>query len=204
VPSEKTTLLHFDPSAAPGWTVYRVQTRSSGYHVAIGMFCGRKLGVIRGRSARAAQAGEAPIQEGDGAPLVGDDSLFEVAPEMWVGKSLRIGAIVTSPVVAVALETDVTMVHAITGALSPSSSPTSSRDGERVARTSSAPPAPSAEAIELSRITQYAEVAAWCLRRLDEDEGGLRFAMHDATSGMRIHDALTECAQLLRALSRKL
>lgn len=197
--SEKTTLLHFDPSAAPGWTVYRVQTRSSGYHVALGTFCGRKLGVIRGRSGR---AGESPIQEGDGAPLVGDDSLFELAPEMWVGKSLRIGAIVTSPVVAVALETDVTMVHAITGALSPS--PVSSRDGERAARTSSAPPPPSAEAIELSRITHYAEVAAWCLRRLDEDEGGLRFAMHDATSSMRIHDALTECAQLLRALSRRL
>lgn len=198
--TDKTTLLRLDPSSAPGWTVFRVQTRSSGYHVAIGTFCGRRLGVIRGR------AGDAPVQEGDGAPLVGDHSLFELAPEAWVGKSLRIGAMVTSPVVAVALETDVTMVHTITGSLSPSSPSTApSADGERATRASTVPPgvAATSVAIELQRVTHHAEVAAWCLRRLEEDEGGLRFAMGDAPSRARIHDALTECAQLLNVLAKR-
>lgn len=181
--------------------VFRVDTRASTYHVAIGIVGGRLLACLRGDS-----PGKL-IREADGAPLVGDASLFETAPGDWIGKALRLGAVVTSPVYSVVAENDDLTVREVIATfvereLTPSDAP---------ARGSAPPPTHrpptsalrSGSATVAQRVVQHAEVAAWCLRRLNETEDGMQAVLAEPEARARMHDALADCAILLRQLTRR-
>lgn len=180
--------------------VLRVDTRASTYHVAIGIVSGRLLACLRGDSPGRL------VREADGAPLIGDASLFETSPGDWIGKPLRIGAVVTSPVCSVVAEEDELTVREVVATfvereLTPSDAP--ARDA--MPPSTHRPPSSalrSGSATVAQRVVQHAEVAAWCLRRLHETEDGMQAARAEPEARARMHDALEDCAILLRQLTR--
>ncbi len=97
----------FFSTSDPAWTVYRVQTQASVYHVAV--FKGderrRRCVTLRGDTVGEAQ---------DSDPRINDASLFDVPVTAWVGKSLEVGLVTTSPVQVVEVERDVAIVRALT------------------------------------------------------------------------------------------
>jgi hypothetical protein len=96
------TRTFFGDLRALAVTVYRVQTESSIYHVAFHEERGRKYVVVRGQ----AGTDREHVVVRDSDPRIGDDSLFEVAPDDWVGKPLEIATMRTSNVVSVYREGD--------------------------------------------------------------------------------------------------
>ena len=95
----------------PGWTIYRITTESTSYHLSIyAGGKGRSVAVLHGTSR------DRPIDEADRAPLVGDRSLFYTDPSSWVGDSLELGNVTTSAIVGVERETNAMVVRAVTHA----------------------------------------------------------------------------------------
>ena len=92
------------------WRVYRVETQSSVYTV--GLYEGeagrRPCAVLHGTSHGT------PIAAQDSSPLVGERSLFDVAPSEWVGYSIEIGTVTTSSVRRVEVEDDEQKIQAVT------------------------------------------------------------------------------------------
>lgn len=82
--------------------VYRVQTESSVYHVAMHEERGRKYVVVRGQ----AGTDREHVVVRDSDPRIGDASLFDVLPQDWVGQPLEIATMKTSNVVSVYREGD--------------------------------------------------------------------------------------------------
>jgi hypothetical protein len=104
---EKTVVIGFNRVS---WRIYRVETQSSVY--TLGLYEGdggrRPCAVLRGIS-----QGKL-IDAQDSAPLVGNTSLFTVAPSDWVGQSLEIGTVKTSSVRRVEVEDDEEKIRAVT------------------------------------------------------------------------------------------
>jgi hypothetical protein len=174
--------------------VFRVETRASTYHVAMGVLGGRPVAVLHGHSKGAV------VREADGAPLIGDASLFDAAPAEWLDKPLRIGAVVTSPVASVAHECDPETTRDVTAFFTCGGSVDAPGERWSCVPPAAARPSPSSA---VQRIVQHAEVAAWCLRRLDESTDGVVAVLADPEARARLHDALDGCSALLKKLAQK-
>jgi hypothetical protein len=125
--SDKTTVFSISEF---GWTVYRIRTASSRYHLALFLGDGssrRKCGVLRGLSEGLGKA----IDIQDSAPLVGGRSIYDVPPREWVGSVLEIGTATTSPIREVEKEDDRAIVTSITSSLVRAGSEPSTRVKER-------------------------------------------------------------------------
>ena len=97
--------------AEPGWTVYRVRTQSSSYHLSLyDGSNGRPIAVLHGNSQGRT------IEQSDSAPLVGGRLIFGIAPDAWVGQSLEMGRVKTSEILSVELEGNPLLVRAMTAA----------------------------------------------------------------------------------------
>jgi hypothetical protein len=95
----------------PGWTVYRIKTESSSYHLSVYDGAkGRPVAVLRGIS------GDRTIDQADSAPLVGGSMLFGIDPTAWVGHALEMGRVKTSAILTVERENNPLIVLAITAA----------------------------------------------------------------------------------------
>jgi hypothetical protein len=96
------TKTHFGDLRAQAVDVYRVQTEASVYFVAIHEERGRKYVVVRGQ--QGSDRENVVVRDSD--PRIGDQSLFDVAPERWVGQVLEAATMRTSPITAVYREGD--------------------------------------------------------------------------------------------------
>ncbi|HET6148620.1 MAG TPA: hypothetical protein VFH68_13885 [Polyangia bacterium] len=97
--------------SAPGWTIHRITTEFSNYHLSIySGGRGRSVAALRGNS------GDRAIDQADSAPLVGGHLLFDTDPASWVGHSLELGTVRTSAIVAVEPETSDIVVQEVTEA----------------------------------------------------------------------------------------
>lgn len=185
--SDKTVCVSIgELTRAQGWSVYRVRTSSSTYHVATAPPQARRFAVLRGYSVGAGRM----IDVRDSDPQVGDESLFDVAPTDWSGKALAFGTTVTSPVVEATPETDATIVTVVTSALVPTTEPAPASERHRAAYPED--------------WIEHAETAAAVLRQLYHRKGLLddiqrRPALHE-----RFNVALADCALQLRAIGGKL
>lgn len=180
-----------DIKKTEGWSVYRVRTVSSTYHVALGpLERGKRFAILRGYSAGAGRL----IDVRDSAPQVGDESLFDVPPEKWVGKKLSFGTATTSAVVEAMLETGEQIITSIIQTLGPQA-----REVERPAP----PPEPERAAYPENWV-ENAETAAEILRRIYQRRGLLDDIRKRPALSERLNVALGECALMLRAIAGKL
>jgi hypothetical protein len=95
--------------------VYRVTTESSVYILGFHEQRGRNFVVVRGLPGTDRE--HVVLRDSD--PRIGQSSMFELSPEMWVGKLMEIATMTSSEVTAVAVETDRAAV-ALVGGDSPS------------------------------------------------------------------------------------
>lgn len=96
------TRTHFGDLRAQAIQVYRVQTESSVYHLAIHEEHGKKTVILRGQ----AGSDRENVVVRDSDPRIGDRSLFDVPPAQWVGQVLEVATMTTSPIVSVHREGD--------------------------------------------------------------------------------------------------
>ncbi|MBV8763126.1 MAG: hypothetical protein JO257_37920 [Deltaproteobacteria bacterium] len=96
------TRTHFGDLRAQAIHVYRVQTESSVYHLAIHEEHGKKTCIVRGQAGSDRE--NVVIRDSD--PRIGDRSLFDVPPVEWVGKILEVATMRTSPITFVHREGD--------------------------------------------------------------------------------------------------
>ena len=96
------TRTHFGDLRAHAIQVYRVQTESSVYHVAIHEEHGKKTVIVRGQAGTDRE--NVVIRDSD--PRIGDRSLFDVPPVEWVGNVLEVATMTTSPIISVYREGD--------------------------------------------------------------------------------------------------
>lgn len=82
--------------------VYRVRTQASVYLVGVHEEHGRRFVIVRGEPGTDRE--HVVVRDSD--PRVGDRSLFDVPVSEWVGKSLEVATMVSSTIVAVALENE--------------------------------------------------------------------------------------------------
>ena len=82
--------------------VYRVRTQSSMYILGIHEVRGRKFVIVRGEPG----SDREHVVVRDSDPRIGEQSLFEVPPEQWIGKSLEVATMTSSQIVAVDVEKD--------------------------------------------------------------------------------------------------
>lgn len=176
----------------PGWKVYRVQTSSSTYHVAMGSLEGRRMAILRGYSVGAGRL----VDIRDSGPQAGGESLFDVDPERWVGRKLSFSTTTTSPVVEIAPETDEKIITVVTSALAPAP-PSSPAPQAPAAPEYVRPPYP-------EDWVERAEYAAECLRRLYQRRGALEDIQKQQPLSERLNVAVGECALMLRAIAGKL
>ena len=97
----------------PGWTVYRIATERSSYHLSV--YDGaraRPVAVLLGCS------GDRRIEQTDSAPLVGGRLLFGLDHMAWVDHPLEMGSVKTSPIVRVEREISAIVIRAIIDAAS--------------------------------------------------------------------------------------
>jgi hypothetical protein len=99
------------PATTPSWTVYRIETASSVYHLGVYPEAGRRRVVLRSVT----RPGGQPIDVESSDPRVEGFSLFEVPCAAWIGRRLEIGTVTTSPVRSVAVADDGTARTALTG-----------------------------------------------------------------------------------------
>jgi hypothetical protein len=139
------------------WKVYRVRTQGSIYHLGI---CGGRDGLRRCAVLRSASKGDVT----DCAPLIAGQSLFDVAPDGWVGGCLEIGTTKTSPVLGVDVEEDISIVRSITNSgvkmvmITPHASPPHPQQRDQSVVTSRRPAYP-------EDYVERAEAAASYLRK---------------------------------------
>jgi hypothetical protein len=89
--------------------VYRVTTQASIYIIGFHELHGRKYVIARGAPGTDREA----VVVRDSDPRVGEHSLFEVPPQDWVGKSLEIATMTSSPVTGVVQERDPVAIAAV-------------------------------------------------------------------------------------------
>ena len=89
--------------------VYRVTTQASIYIIGFHELHGRKYVIARGAPGTDREA----VVVRDSDPRVGEFSLFEVPPQDWVGKSLEIATMTSSPVTGVVQERDPVAIAAV-------------------------------------------------------------------------------------------
>ncbi len=171
-----------DFTRAHGWRAFRVRTVSSTYHVAIGDSGGERLAILRGYSVGAGRL----VDVQDSAPTIGDERLFDVAPNEWVGKALSFGTTTTSAVVEATPEPDAAIVTAVTAALTLASRP--------------AQPANERAPYPQDWIERV-EIAAECLRHVYRRPGLLSDIARNETLLARLNVALGECVLLVRAIA---
>jgi hypothetical protein len=132
-----TTVLNMPrrtEAASAEWSVYRVRTRGSTYTIGIHQGGGRPFALLT--NARFA-TGAASLREGqDSAPLSGDRPLLSVHYREWIGRTLSVGMITTSPVVSVDPETDNAIITEVT-----SVSPRTAGAAAALPAANAAPPA---------------------------------------------------------------
>lgn len=185
--SDKTVCVSIgELTRAQGWSVHRVRTSSSTYHVAIAPSQLHRFAVLRGYSVGAGRL----IDVRDSDPLIGGEPLFDVPPAAWSGKPLAFGTTVTSAVVEAATETDATIVTIVTSALMPVSQPARAFEHER-------PPYP-------EDWIERAEIAAECLRHLLRRRGLLDDIQRRPELLARLNVALGECALVVRAIAGRI
>jgi len=128
--SDKTVCVSIgELTRLQGWTVFRVRTASSTYHVAIAPVGAHRFAVLRGYSVGAGRI----IDVRDSAPQIGGGSLFDVAPQDWPGKPLAFGTTITSAVLDAVPETDAAIVTVVTSALVPTSERSQASERHRAA-----------------------------------------------------------------------
>jgi hypothetical protein len=92
----------------PGWTVYRIATERSSYHLSVYDGArGRPIAVLLGCS------DDRRIEQTDSAPLVGGRLLFGLDHMAWIDHALEMGSVKTSPIVRVERETSAIVIRAI-------------------------------------------------------------------------------------------
>lgn len=91
--------------------VYRVTTESSVYLVGFHEERGRKFVVVRGLPGTDREH----VVIRDSEPRIGDASMFELAPEAWIGKLMEVATMTSSAVTAVAPETDRAAISSVGG-----------------------------------------------------------------------------------------
>ena len=92
----------------PGWTVYRIATERSAYHLSVyDGTRGRRISVLLGCS------GDRRIDQSDAAPLVGGRLIYGLSHTDWVDHSLEMGSVKTSPIVRVEVEHSAIVIRAI-------------------------------------------------------------------------------------------
>ncbi len=89
--------------------VYRVQTQASVYLVGVHEEKGRRFVIVRGE----AGTDRENVVVRDSDPRIGEKLLFDVPVGEWPGKSLEVATMVSSTIVAVALENDPIAVAAV-------------------------------------------------------------------------------------------
>ncbi|MEJ7601662.1 MAG: hypothetical protein WKG01_27420 [Kofleriaceae bacterium] len=89
--------------------VYRVTTQASVYVVGFHDQRGRRYVIARGAPGTDREA----VVVRDSDPRVGEHSLFELPPEAWIGLSLEIATMTSSPIVAVIEEHDPALISAV-------------------------------------------------------------------------------------------
>lgn len=167
-----------------GWKVYRIETQSSRYHLALFPGGGgeRRCAVIRGRSSSAGRS----IEDRDSDPLADGVSLFDLEPQAWVGRSLEIGTTSTSAIREVAVETEPSVITAMTHVA--------------LARTEEKKDhgwAPYPE-----NLVEYVETAASLLRSVYKDRNGLSTVRGRDELRTRLEVAAIECLAMLKGLAR--
>lgn len=186
-----------------GWTVYRVRTASSHYH--LGVFEGgmgkRRCAVLRGMSGGLGRA----VDLQDSAPLIGGVSLFEVPPSGWIGKQLEIGTATTSPIQAVDEESDRTVITSITSGASLAPSGPRAPAGE-VTAWRAPPPAQEASpwAPYPEDYVERVEVAAGLLRAAYQKKSLLEDLRDQRELLERFELGLSECFLMLRAIGARM
>jgi hypothetical protein len=89
--------------------VYRVTTQASVYIIGFHEQRGRKYVIVRGAPGTDREA----VVVRDSDPRVGDHSLLAVPPEDWIGKSLEIATMTSSPITGVVQEKDPVAIAAV-------------------------------------------------------------------------------------------
>lgn len=183
-----------DIKKAEGWTVYRVRTSSSTYHVAVGpVEKGKRFAILRGYSAGAGRL----IDVRDSAPQVGDESLFDVPPSKWVGKKLSFGTATTSAVVEAVRETGEQIITSVIQTLAPQAAEIEPE------RRRAPPPEPERSAYPEDWV-ENAETAAEILRRIYQRRTLLDDIRKRPPLWDRLNVAMGECALMLRAIGGKI
>jgi hypothetical protein len=177
------------------WTVYRIATSSSEYH--LGIFAGgtgrRRCAVLRGRSSQGNS-----VSAEDTNPLIGNTSLFDVPPAEWLGARLDIGTTRTSAVRSVELEEDPAVIHFMTRPLTNVAlAEDSPRPSERrlYAATRAAYPEDCIEQTEL---------AAKCLTAVYAKNELLHDLKSQAELRRRFELAMGECFLLIKAMGTRI
>ncbi|HEY4243176.1 MAG TPA: hypothetical protein VGM88_25365 [Kofleriaceae bacterium] len=107
--TQATTLFH--DMRARAIAVYRVRTQASIYILGFHEERGRRFVVVRGEPGSDRE--HVIIRDSD--PRLGEQSLFEVPPELWIGQSLEVATMTSSTITAVQRETDLAAIRAVGG-----------------------------------------------------------------------------------------
>ncbi|MGQ0503726.1 MAG: hypothetical protein ACT4TC_00245 [Myxococcaceae bacterium] len=185
-----------------GWTVYRVRTASSEYH--LGLFAGgmgrRQCAVLRGMSHGLGRS----VDMQDSAPLVGGKSLFEVPPSEWIGKQLEIGTTTTSPVRSVDEERDRGIVTSITSAASLAVADSQQQPARTYVRPVQPAPPESEWAPYPEDYVERVEIAAKLLRSAYQKRNLVEDLKARSELLERFQLGLSECFLMLKAMGGKM
>jgi hypothetical protein len=93
-------------------SVYRIETQGSVYIIGVHVTRGRKYAIVRGLPGTDREH----VVARDSDPRIGEDSLFEVPVESWVGKELEVATMTSSTIKSAARETDSQAIALVGGA----------------------------------------------------------------------------------------
>jgi len=99
----------FGDLRARATAVYRVKTQASVYLVGFHEAKGRKFVIVRGEPGTDRE--NVVVRDSD--PRIGEESMFELEPSQWPGKTLEVATMISSPIVSVVLETDPSAIAAV-------------------------------------------------------------------------------------------
>jgi hypothetical protein len=99
----------FGDMRARALSVYRVKTQASIYLVGFHEARGRRFVIVRGEPGTDRE--HVVVRDSD--PRVGEQSMFEVPPAEWSGKTLEVATMISSTIVSVTLETDEVAIAAV-------------------------------------------------------------------------------------------
>jgi hypothetical protein len=181
-------MLRFD-SLPAGWTVYRAKTRSSLYTLGLFTRSGeRHIAILRGRSNGMGQ----DISAMDSDPRIDGLSLFDAPMEHWIGKSLAIGTITTSPLESVEKEHGQSEITSIVAVISQLGAHT---------HASSRPPPPERAKYPLSYVEDLESTAAWLRRFANQPQIAVDIAERREWT-QRVKIAMVNARQALEDLAQ--